>query len=235
MPAFSHRKRLGIADDHMIQQYHVLAFQGIVHHPGAMNVLQGRVGACKMIVRQNYVAGLVILGLLQQVQQMDLHGRGGACVLQGAAQNTEIPIQKRGVHQLLLSSQKIRNKEGSATVIRRKIQGRALPLNVVAAADIGQHLKEKRCAFPHVLDVGELLGGGIQHVLQPPEALDQLVGKGIGVPLGIAVIENDLQKLVVHKAVRACVAVTGTNTLTVSLVDGRRGQWFITSYTPFKT
>ena len=84
--------------------------------------------------------------------------------------------------------------------------------------------------LPHATDLAQLLGRGVQHPGQGAEAVDELMGQGVGVAARVGVEQQQLQQLVVREGVRPGQKFS-FQTLAVAVVGahGRAsflsGQW----------
>ena len=102
------------------------------------------------------------------------------------------------------------------------VQDQILPVGVRQTglvAQPGHQLQEDRGALPDAVHLLQVLHRRGQHTGEGPVAIHQGMGDGIGVPPGDGVVEQQLQRLVVRKAVQPAPQEPLPHLLPVPVVD----------------
>ena len=154
-----------------------------------------------MVVGQHHGAGISQQGVFHHLPHGKRRAVRAALRQLFAAEQLSLGVKARLIQRLLpLVSQQFQ-KEPSALVHAVEDLFPAAAARRALLHRRKQRQKQRR-ALADALHPGQFLRAGTEHVLQRAEFLQQPVGCLVGVPAGYGVIQQQLQHLVVGKAVQ---------------------------------
>ena len=198
--ALRHGDVVVIRHHDVIRQTDVQRGESLLYLAGGQHVLLGgQRNAAGMVVRQKDGVGSGVEGVLHHLTHLHGRGRHAASADAAAGEQLALPVKADLIEKLLLLPRQQLHEVGSGA-----IRGVEYLLGQRRAAGAERHVageaEEQGSVFAHALHGGQLLWGGVEHVLEGAEMLQKAVRRLVGVLPGDGVKQQQLQELVVVHA-----------------------------------
>ena len=207
--ALAHGDVVAVRHHDMVQQSDVHRAQNLLHLQGGHPVLlRGQGHAAGVVMAQHHGGGAAAQG---EVHHLALGQRRADAVAGGEhllPQQLALAVETQHI-QLLLPLVAQHTQQIAAHLLRRVVDPLPLPLAAQAALHVGDEAQQRGGALPQAGDGTELLGGGGKHIFQRAEGGQQGMGQVVDVPAGDGVEQQQLQHLMVGKAVQPVAEILG--------------------------